>query len=752
MVPQFDPIWSWPWVIIASAASLAVVFTTYRQRIAHLSAGQRKVLLALRVFTWAILTLAMLRPALETTEIDRHASVFVVAVDNSRSMSVKDGPAGATRREEACKIIEDSRKPLQGLGEDIEVKRIDFGKEIAEVDEFLPDTPGEQTAIGHVLESIAKLAPGKKLVGVIFISDGAQRALAPFDLDPRSAANRLAEQQIRVDTVGIGTSGVSDTAVDLSIEDLEVNPTVFVKNTVVVRAKIRALGAENQDLTVRLWIEDPSTAAPGKSGDMVLVGRPRKFKATRNQEIIPIELPDFIARDPGEFKLMVEVLPLDGEAQVANNSMTTFISVLKGGVNVVYFDREDRAEQKFLRRIDESPDIQLDFKPIRQAQDGRPSPLDPALFKPGQYDVYIIGSVRASYFGKEALKTLAENVERGAGLLMTGGIHSFGPGGYAVTPLADELPVVTLPTEFQNREGADPTLHYLQELQMLPTPQGLSHFVMRLDSPDKNRKLWEDLPPLNGANKFSALKAGAVVLAEAPGKIPLLIAEDFGRGRTMAFAADSTWRWYIEGKSEAHQRFWQQVVLWLAHKDAQGDESVWVKLDNRRFRVEQPVGITFGARNADKRPIDDAVFKVVVTDPDGKKHDLTPQRRGLDHLARFLETRRPGDYRVHVDAYQKDVPIGLGSDVRFIVYDHDLELHNPAADFALLEEIAKITGGTNVPPGELAAHLRNLARVGLNVEVTRVTRILLWDNWPLLAVFVLAMSVEWFLRKRRGLV
>lgn len=752
MVPQLDPIWPWPWVVIASAVSLAVVFTTYRQRIAHLPAGQRKVLLALRLFTWAILTLAMLRPALETTEIDRHASVFVVAVDHSRSMGVKDGPAGATRREEALKILEDAEKPLKSLGEGIEIKLVDFAKEIAVVETFLPDTPGEQTAVGHALEEIAKLAPGKKIVGVVFISDGAQRALAPFELDPRTAANRLAEQQIRVDTVGVGASGISDTAVDLSVEDLEVNPTVFVKNTVVVRAKIRALGAADQEVTVRLLLEDPSTGAPGKSGEMVPVGRPRKYKVTRNQEIIPIELPDFVAQDPGEFKLAVEVLPLDGEAQVTNNSLTTFISVLKGGVNVVYFDREHRPEQKFLRRIDESPDIQLDFKPIRLARDGRPSPLDLALFKPGQYDVYIIGSVRESYFGKEALKMLADNVERGAGLLMLGGTQSFGPGGYALTPLADQLPVVTLPTERHVGDEVDKTLHYDQPLQMLPTTQGLSHFVMRLETADKNLALWRSLPPLNGGNRFSALKAGAIVLAEAPGKIPLLVAEDFGRGRTMAFAADSTWLWYLGGQREAHQRFWQQVVLWLAHKDAQGDESVWVKLENRRFRAGQAVGMTFGARDAEKRPIDDAVFKVSVTDPEGKKHDLAPQKSGLENLARFLETRQPGDYRVHVDAFQKDVAIGLGTDIRFLVYDQDLELHNPAADFALLEEIAKITGGTSVPPGELAAHLRNLARAGLNVEVTRVTRILLWDNWPLLAVFVLAMTIEWFLRKRRGLV
>ncbi|HLJ12525.1 MAG TPA: glutamine amidotransferase [Planctomycetaceae bacterium] len=754
MIPQFDPIWAWPWVILAAGVSLVVVVTTYGQRIAHLPPAQRNWLLALRLLTWAILTLAMLRPWLEFTEVDRHASVFVVVADESRSMGVKDGPAGATRRETVLKMLDEVHNDLDGLGQEIKIERVNFAKDVSLVDEFSPETPGDQTAIGHLLDRIPKLFPDKKIVGVLLFSDGAQRALSPFDADPRSAANRLAEQQIRVDTVGIGTSGISDSALDLIAEDLEVSPTVFVKNVVVVGAKIRAFGAADQELTVRLLLEDPTTAEGGNSGKMRAVAPPLKIKPKRSEEVIPVEL-NFVAQDPGEFKLMLEVVPLEGEPQTTNNSLTTFISVLKGGVSVAYFDREHRAEMKFLKRIDESPDIRLVAKAIRTAPgDDRPH-IELDWFEPGKFDVYIIGSVRANTFPPEGLKKLAREVEQGAGLLMLGGTNSFGPGGYARTPLADLLPVVTLPTEIQNGDDPDPTLHYEQPLQMIPTSQGLSHFVMRLDSGDKNLAAWKSLPPLNGANKFRALKDGALVLAEAAGArgaIPLLVAEDYGRGRTMAFAGDSTWLWYLAGQHEAHQRFWQQAVLWLAHKDIQGDESVWVKLDSRRLRVGQALGMALGARDPEKRPIDDATFKIEVTDPDGKKHSLTPQRTEAENRSRFLETRRPGDYLVHVEASKDGQPIGTGAEARFIIYDQDLELHNPAADFALLEEISKITGGMAVPPGELDAHLKRLSRLGLNVEVTRVRRILLWDNWPVFAIFVLAISLEWFFRKRHGLV
>lgn len=752
----FDPIWSWPWVILAAAVTLAVVIPTYRQRIAHLPAGQRRLLLALRLAAWAVLVFSLLRPAVEFTQTDPHASVILVLGDSSRSMTVKDGSAGATRREALLKALDDAKEPLEHLGKDIEIRRFDFDEELKPVDAFSPEAAGQQTAIGYILDLLPRATEGKRIAAVLMLSDGAERAIAPHDVDPRGAATRLADQQIRVDTVSFGGSALAETSLDLIAEDLEVSPTVFVKNRVVVGAKIRALGAVDREVVVRLEVEEPSGFLPGQPAKMKLAAPPRKLKIDRGQDVIPVEF-EFVAETPGEFKLKLEAMPLEGEAILANNSMTTYITVLKGGISVVYFDQV-RAEQKSVRRIDESPDIRLDFKPIRLGPLGPKPTIEEEWFQPGQYDVYIIGSVPAAVFGKAVLEKLARAVEQGAGLLMTGGTLSFGPGGYADTALADVLPVEMLRTERQNGDVVDPTLHYEPPLVMLPTTLGLQHFVMRLSTPDKNLERWkalqaQDGAKLDGANKFTRLKDGALVLAESAGKkYPLLMAQDFGRGRTMAFAADSTFHWYQYGFHEEHQRFWQQMVLWLAHKDQQGDESVWVKLDARRFRIGQPVGMTLGARDTEKRPVDDAQFKIEVIGPGDKRQLVTPQRAGADNIAKFLDTREPGEYRVRVEASKEGLPIGLPAEARFVVYDQDLELHNPAADFTLLEEIARITGGSSVPPEELGAHLRHLARQGLNLEVTEVKRISLWDNGIVLVLFVLALSLEWYFRKRRGLV
>ncbi|MGQ0634577.1 MAG: glutamine amidotransferase [Planctomycetaceae bacterium] len=745
-----EPVWPWPWIALAIAASLAVVIVGYRPRIAHLPRLRRTALLGLRVFAWLLLMFSLLRPQLEFTRIDPHGMSLIVLADSSRSMGVRDAAGGLTRREALLKTLGDAQPELESLKKLVDVVFVDFADDAAIVEQLRTDPLGDQTAIGASLERALQLAAEKRIAAFIVLSDFAQRAVAPRDLDPRAAASRLAEQQIRIDAVGIGTSAMSDGALDLSVEDLEVSPTVFVKNTVVVAAKIRALGAGNRELTVKLLIEDPAATVPGQPPPMKPAAPPRLLRPTGNQDVIPVEF-DFVPSDAGEYRLMLEVVPIEGEAVTINNSQTTYLSVLKGGISVAYFDREHRTEQKFLRRVDESPDIRLDFKPVRLTPQGSKEVIEDDWFTPGKYDVYIIGSVPARAFGRQHLEQIARAVENGAGLLMTGGTLSFGPGGYAGTPLAEVLPVEMRQTEIQTGNDPDPTLHYLNRLQMLPTPQGLQHFIMRLDSPEKNLDRWKELPELEGANRYQGLKPLNLVLATTADNVPLLIAQDYGRGRTMAFAADTTWLWWAKFEA-AHRRFWLQVILWLAHKDQQGDESVWVRLDSRRYRVGQPVTFTFGARDAQKRALDDAEFRVEVVEPGGKRRQLTPERSGNEHGARLLETQKPGEYRIHVEASRGGQAVGLPAEARFIVYEQDLELYNPAADFVLMEELVRITGGSSVAPEEFRAYLRRLAHQGLNLDVTEIRRVSLWDNWVLLGLFVASLTGEWFLRKKRGLV
>ena len=69
------------------------------------------------------------------------------------------------------------------------------------------------------------------------------------------------------------------------------------------------------------------------------------------------------------------------------------------------------------------------------------------------------------------------------------------------------------------------------------------------DDPEKSIHHWKILPYLANYQDPGTPKPGAVVLAsvDAGGKhLPLLITENYGRGRTAVFATGGSWRWRMQ--------------------------------------------------------------------------------------------------------------------------------------------------------------------------------------------------------------
>jgi uncharacterized membrane protein len=763
-----SPVWSSPTVILVTLGLLALVLTTYPSRVRHLPVLQRRTLIGLRLAAVAVLFFAMLRPEVVHSETSRQRAVLIVLGDASRSMNTPDGPGAVTRRQALLKELAGVTKLFDALGDDVEIRYFDFATDLAPVKSLVDRAEGDETALGAVLERVGRLAQTERIAGVVLLSDGAQRARQPT-ADPRAIAKELGALQIPVYTVWFGGTGFSENAIELAIEELLVDPVVFEKKVVTVTARIRVHGVLKRPLKVRLLVEDRAGRKQGESGEMKVPSATANTKpqttitADRNGQVIPVEL-SYVPNRPGEFKIAVEVESPDGELQTRNNRRETIITVRQGGLNVAYYDRVLRPEQKFIRLINRSENIQMDFYPVRSGQFTAETRIENESFQAGRYDVYVIGDVPAGTFSPNQLRALAERVREGAGFLMTGGYHNFGAGGYAGTPLADLLPVEMRDSDIVKAGEVSPEQHHFKPLQMLPTARGeQQHYVMRLDVPSKNRDRWKSLPPLQGGNRLKA-KTDAVVetLAVATDGTPLLLAHEVGQARVMAFAGDTTYQWVLTGHKSEHQRFWRQMILYLARKEFDTDQPVWVRIDPRNYMPKQRVALTFGARTDEGKPLPDADFTVDVShtriDPKTKQprksdHRPQPRRSGDESTAEFLNTADAGDYWVRVTAKHDGKPLGYDAWTRFIVDARDPETDNPAADHALLKDIAELSGGTAMPPEGLSSLLGRMLKEGVGTaEITQVTRTRLWDNWPFLGLFVAVMSMEWLLRKKRGLV
>ncbi len=716
---------------------------------------RRRVLAGLRLAVVVLVILAMLRPTLVYTRTEHEAATFVVLADRSRSMTVPDEVGGKTRWEALRHTLAGAQGALAALDEDLEVAAFTFDAEAHPADVVrgevrLGQKPdGDETAIGAVLEDVLRGQAGKRLLGILLLSDGAQRARPARDVLPQTAASRLKPLGYPLFTVRFGKSRGLGQAQDVAVKDLVANQRVFVKNELTVTGQVRADGFTGREISVQLLVE----TSPGK---MEPVDQ-KNLKVMADGELIPVQF-TYVPQLPGEYKIALEAVRQPGELVMTNNRLSTFVNVLKGGLNVLYLEGfPPRFEQKFLgRALDASEDINVDTVNVdpRRPDETRPADLSERL-KPGKYEAYILGDLDASVFQPGELDDLADTVSKGAGLIMLGGLHSFGPGGYAETPLASVLPIRMHRFE---RQGLDDEvsedLHVPGPLKMMPSGIGRLHFTLMLaGDASGSLAVWKRLPLLDGANRFrtDAIKPLALILAETGPGQPLLVAHDSGRGRVMAFAGDTTWHWWMRGHEAAHKRFWRQVVLWLARKDESLEGNVWIKLPGRRFRPGGRVEFSVGAQSPAGGPVDDADYQAEVVLPDGAKRALTVARGQEQMTGSFRAGEIPGDYTIQVTAAKDGESLG-GTRSRFLVVEQDLELDNAAADATMLESLAAMTGGRSLVPEELPDLIERLAQDAESLEVRTETKRPLWDTWTFFLLLVGLLAIEWYLRKRWGLV
>jgi hypothetical protein len=336
---------------------------------------------------------------------------------------------------------------------------------------------------------------------------------------------------------------------------------------------------------------------------------------------------------------------------------------------------------------------------------------------------------------------LNQYVWQGGGLLLVGGARTW-QGGALPLALAEILPV----------ELASGTGFVAQNVPLSMGLEGREHPVVRLvqEKESNTADPWAQLPPLPGYLEGAQRKEGAAVLVEGSiqGKPPLLVAGAAGRGKVIAALSGAFWRLDlvssgVGGRPQTIRRFWQNAVKWLAMKAPAGRVRVW---------TEQPIyrsgeGVVFLAQIFDEllRPQSDAAVEVSL----GKGQSLQLQDQGHGEYRAVWRGLVPGEYAWHAQVQAGQTPIGA-DEGHFVVDQHTVESADLKANPALLEEIARLSGGQYQP---LAQWRQAVEQLGARPRLVQQHRALaLWGPvWPLVLAMVL-LATEWVLRKRSGLL
>jgi uncharacterized membrane protein len=791
---RFQPVVSLPVVMAVTGVLLGLLFV--RPRHVMLAKRQWAALVGLRLVVVLLMLFALMRPSFVYTKVEPVRASLVVLIDGSRSMQVADSLGDKSRWDAMKLLLDTAAGDIAKLGTMWDVTAYEFSSDSRKLELHdgkidLAATPeGEESAIGAALADALDRETSKRVLATLLLSDGAQRGVPPRDLPAQTAARRLAAENIPLYTFTFGKAGGSERA-DLSIGDLVTNETIFAQTPTEVRARLTAEGYANQRVKVQLlWEQAPDARSKELGAKVVMnVVDTVQVDTGTGSSVVPISL-SHTPQQPGEYKVTVRVEPREGELVTTNNEASTFVTVRPGGINVLYLVGTQRVggapsqEQRFVRAsLAQSPDIVVTRRVINYDPPGADiaDEFGRSATAPAP-DVVVLDNVDIQGLSASSWQVIAEHVQKGMGLIMIGGYHSFGPGGFRGTAMADVLPINIGPAQRQEfGEAMRQDVHMKGPLKMRPAaPLGSRHSVMQLEGtedkanqPSELRALnaWGQLPPLDGANRIerTELKPNAQVLAEAddPQKHPLLIAGQAGEGRVLAFAGDSTWRWQLGGFGEAHRRFWRQCMLWLAKKDEHTEGRVWIKLAGRRVARGARVEFGMGADSPDGEPIKGAQFDVSIETPDGRTEAVRPARGATSSTpadesrkdsatwnAMFRATAKPGDYRIVVKAKEGGAELGV-AEARFLVPNQDVELDRPAAEPTLMTQLADMTktaGGAALAAEELPDLLKRLANKPPELKEEVIAKVTYWDTWPFFLVFVGLLGGEWYLRKRWGLV
>jgi uncharacterized membrane protein len=468
----------------------------------------------------------------------------------------------------------------------------------------------------------------------------------------------------------------------------------------------------------------------------------------------------------GAKTLQVAASPLAGEENTANNVLTRAVNVGSEPRRVLYIEGEPRWEYKFIRQAEEDDRMVQIASMVRTSEnkvyrqgvsdtkelgEGFPSrPED--LFT---YQGLIIGSVEAGYFTPVQQELIREFVDRrGGGLLLLGGQFALADGGWNASNLTDLLPTA-LPTQTGTfHREADPrngVTHATAEL----APAGAESIITRLvDDPAANAAKWKKLPYLMDYEDPGIPKPGADVLADTitpeGRKLPLLVTEHFGHGRTAIMATGGSWRWQMSSPlgDTAHDLFWQQLLRWLV-SDTPGH--VAASMPAQMLLDNGAVSLTADVRDQQYNPAPDAKVEAHILGPSGVSAlvEMTPVPDNPGQFQGAWTAPKAGAYLTEVTAQRAGKEVGRDV-LTFQRMDGVAENFHTEQNRELLEHLASQTGGQYWKPADLnkLAAAIPFSEAGITNRETRD----LWDLPLVFLVLLLLRFSEWWLRRKWGIV
>ncbi len=717
-----SPLWLLLLLVIAAAA---LAFWSYRITVPPVSKRKKALLIALRTTAVTLLLFVLFEPVLTIVSGSQVQPKLAVLLDNSQSAAMDD--FSGSRKKDYRKAVENTS--VLSLGEE-KLDVLKFSAFARPVEDFTFDSldfKGSLTDISTALKKAGENAEKENVRAYLLISDGAFNQGA----NPLYEAEALGKP---VFTVGIGSQQPPK---DLSVQTILTNEAAYIDNPVPVNVRISASGYQEGETDIKILDN-------GKEFDS------QKITIHPDKENYSLFF-EYMPKTEGVRKITVSASQLPDEATVKNNRLSEYIKVLENKRKIALFAGAPSPDVSFVTqalRQEKGVEIKQFIHKKNSEFYGQP-PNEKEL---SESEMFILIGFPAANTPARTIDLIKGHLAKGKPVLfISSRFLDYGK----LKPLEDYLPFRTISSN-------------TREFTALPdfTENASSHPLLKVNGEDIGIDEWNKLPPLFRTETFVRIKPETKVLSgvkvnNVSLKEPMIITRNFQNYRSIAIIAYGVYRWKLLGYGaemaknrietpDLFQNLVNNSVRWLSV--GRKEELITVKTSREFYTLGEKAEFLGQVYDEAYSPIDDAVITVSIEGAE-EKRTLILNSAGNGRYTGSVEGLPEGDF--YFRAVVESDGRKIGSDEgRFAIGETALEFQSLTMNKILLENIALKTGGSFYLPDEAGSFLEDLHKKASFEprNVTTRSEFSFWNLPWLFAAAVLLFALEWFIRKRSGMV
>ncbi len=720
---QINIVHSLPILVILFLILIVFTLFIYKRTNPPIPPFLKTILIISRYIVLFTLVLLLAEPTIHTFFSKKLPPVFAVLLDNSASMNIENDQGLGSKQ--VINLLKTDF--FNKLGANYKFKYYTFSGANTLKEYTKNDTltfTGDETDLKTNLEQAKAELIQENLNGIFLITDGNYTSGGnPVRVAP--------ELEVPIYTIGVGSEKQSP---DISIVDLEVNNFAYIGESTPVYVTIHNNGIKNVTVPVIL-----------KSENKTIITKNITFTSFPSE--IKLKL-DYTPQQVGRQQLTVEIPKLLQEKNEKNNKKNFYLDILKSKLQITIIAGSINAETSFLKRhlsnnkrykIYSFQNTKSNFYNFNEYN------------KLENTDIFIFLDFPTFQTNSEFIKNILEQLQKNKSSILFISGKNVNP--EKLLLFKDFLPFSSIVKQRNER------LVYTQL-----TAVGEQHQVMQLgENSSKMNFIWQQLPPIFSNHVYQKWPDSELLAelktfssqnvslnAKDTDKAPFILTRS-SINKSAAVLAYPTWRWDlmlwgINNNSDFYNKLYNNLVRSLENQKS--TKSVYIETNKSSYKFGEPVQVKVKVYDNNRSPVESAYVKAEITTEKDNLTIIATEKEPGDYEIKY-QPQKPGDYKIEITANKNDQLIGKNSTL-FTVGNYNNELNNTQLLSLILKQLSQTTNGSYTHIDSVNSLQSQIT--GKVEKITIENEFILRDKTLVLVFILLLLSLEWFIRKQKGML